>query len=70
MVKGRLDAKASTATGYAWIVWEKHERTLRVNVGATLPEGVRAAERLPKLIACLPGAYPEELQSPGPSASH
>jgi hypothetical protein len=24
MVKGRLDAKASTATGYAWIVWEKN----------------------------------------------
>ena len=23
MVKGRLDAKASTATGYAWIVWNK-----------------------------------------------
>lgn len=23
MVKGRLDPKASTATGYAWIVWEK-----------------------------------------------
>jgi hypothetical protein len=23
MVKGRLDAKASTATGYAWFVWEK-----------------------------------------------
>lgn len=23
MVKGRLDKKASTATGYAWIVWEK-----------------------------------------------
>lgn len=23
MVKGRLDRKASTATGYAWIVWEK-----------------------------------------------
>ena len=22
MVKGRLDAKASTATGYAWLVWE------------------------------------------------
>ena len=21
MVKGRLDQKASTATGYAWIVW-------------------------------------------------
>jgi predicted RNA methylase len=23
MVKGRLDPKASTATGYAWIIWEK-----------------------------------------------
>ena len=23
MVKGRLDRKASTATGYAWFVWEK-----------------------------------------------
>jgi len=23
MVKGRIDKKASTATGYAWIVWEK-----------------------------------------------
>jgi hypothetical protein len=23
MVKGRLDGKATTATGYAWFVWEK-----------------------------------------------
>jgi hypothetical protein len=23
MVKGRLDKKATTATGYAWLVWEK-----------------------------------------------
>lgn len=23
MIKGRLDAKATTATGYAWLVWEK-----------------------------------------------
>jgi hypothetical protein len=23
MVKGRLDWKATTATGYAWLVWEK-----------------------------------------------
>ena len=23
MVKGRLDCKASTATGYGWLVWEK-----------------------------------------------
>ncbi|MGY4461519.1 SAM-dependent methyltransferase [Bradyrhizobium sp. LB13.1] len=27
MVKGRLDAKASTATGYAWFVWEKKAPT-------------------------------------------
>ncbi|MCX8282446.1 SAM-dependent methyltransferase [Phyllobacterium sp. 0TCS1.6C] len=30
MVKGRLDRKASTATGYAWFVWEKGE-------GMTIP---------------------------------
>jgi hypothetical protein len=24
MVKGRLDIKATTATGYAWFVWDKH----------------------------------------------
>jgi type I restriction-modification system DNA methylase subunit len=24
MVKGRLDKKASTATGYAWLIWEKY----------------------------------------------
>lgn len=24
MVRGRLDVKATTATGYAWLVWEKH----------------------------------------------
>ena len=28
MVKGRLDPKASTATGYCWLVWEKRKRTL------------------------------------------
>lgn len=27
MVKGRLDPKASTATGYAWFVWEKGATT-------------------------------------------
>ena len=27
MVKGRLDKKASTATGYGWLVWEKEEST-------------------------------------------
>lgn len=27
MVKGRIDKKASTATGYAWVIWEKAENT-------------------------------------------
>ncbi|NOD99579.1 SAM-dependent methyltransferase [Ruegeria sp. HKCCD6228] len=27
MVKGRVDRKASTATGYAWVVWEKNLNT-------------------------------------------
>jgi hypothetical protein len=27
MVKGRIDKKASTATGYAWVVWEKSAQT-------------------------------------------
>jgi hypothetical protein len=25
MVRGRLDEKATTATGYAWLVWKKTE---------------------------------------------
>jgi hypothetical protein len=28
MVKGRLDRKATTATGYAWLVWEKRTQGL------------------------------------------
>jgi hypothetical protein len=28
MVKGRLDIKATTATGYAWLVWEKDSADL------------------------------------------
>lgn len=27
MVKGRLDKKASTATGYGWLLWDKHTAT-------------------------------------------
>jgi predicted RNA methylase len=27
MVKGRLDPKASTATGYCWLVWEKNKKS-------------------------------------------
>ena len=28
MVKGRLDRKATTATGYAWLIWEKQTQGL------------------------------------------
>ena len=34
MVQGRLDRKASTATGYAWLVWEKGSRPRRSSVGS------------------------------------
>lgn len=48
MVRGRLDAKATTATGYAWLVWEhgnmNHPRVVWV------PPCRRALER--------PGDYP------------
>lgn len=27
MIRGRLDIKATTATGYAWFVWDKHGRS-------------------------------------------
>jgi hypothetical protein len=30
MVKGRLDKKASTATGYAWLIWEKQKEPAQV----------------------------------------
>jgi hypothetical protein len=43
MVKGRIDKKASTATGYAWVIWEKE------NIGsptlAWVPPCRKALER-------------------------
>ncbi|NJR78125.1 SAM-dependent methyltransferase [Sphingomonas sp. 36D10-4-7] len=48
MVKGRLDAKATTATGYAWFVWLKeHDGPPRLQ---WIPPCRRALER--------PGDYP------------
>lgn len=32
MVRGRLDKKASTATGYCWLVWEKNARSKQPQV--------------------------------------
>jgi len=42
MVKGRVDAKASTATGYAWFVWENGVQSSRL---AWVPPCRRSLER-------------------------
>ena len=42
MVKGRLDGKATTATGYAWLVWEKDQSGSQV---VWIPPCRRALER-------------------------
>ncbi|MBY0382781.1 MAG: SAM-dependent methyltransferase [Xanthobacteraceae bacterium] len=44
MVKGRLDQKASTATGYAWLVWEK-ERTGSSPLLTWIPPSRKSFER-------------------------
>ncbi len=44
MVKGRLDRKASTATGYAWIVWEKENQPSHPKL-AWVPPCRRALEK-------------------------
>lgn len=44
MVKGRLDEKASTATGYAWFVWQKDQVEQRPRL-AWIPPCRRALER-------------------------
>jgi hypothetical protein len=44
MVKGRLDKKASTATGYGWLVWEKMHPTARTQL-AWIPPCRRLLER-------------------------
>lgn len=42
MVKGRVDPKASTATGYAWFIWEKDSHSPRL---AWVPPCRRKLER-------------------------
>lgn len=44
MVKGRLDAKATTATGYAWFVWDKAEAAAAPRL-VWIPPCRRALER-------------------------
>ena len=48
MVKGRVDRKASTATGYAWFVWEKNAEMAhpRLYVGTTVQARSRNVLRL------------------------
>ena len=43
MVKGRIDKKASTATGYAWVVWDKRRQTRTELVW--IPPSRKALER-------------------------
>jgi hypothetical protein len=43
MVKGRLDAKASTATAYAWVVWERGQKDTRFR---WIPPCRKALERV------------------------
>jgi hypothetical protein len=44
MVKGRIDKKASTATGYAWLVWEKDQLSGRTEL-VWIPAYRKALER-------------------------
>lgn len=44
MVKGRLDRKASTATGYAWLVWSKEQKVQRPQL-VWIPPCRKALER-------------------------
>jgi len=44
MVKGRIDKKASTATGYAWLVWEKDQLNGRTEL-VWIPACRKALER-------------------------
>jgi hypothetical protein len=44
MVKGRIDKKASTATGYAWLVWEKEHLNGRTEL-VWIPACRKALER-------------------------
>ncbi|MDP1027689.1 hypothetical protein Q5H91_10730 [Sphingomonas sp. KR1UV-12] len=44
MVKGRLDQKATTATGYAWLIWEHQKRD--ASKLAWIPPCRRQLERL------------------------
>jgi len=47
MVKGRLDRKASTATGYAWLVWLRTDRKeVPRSVDSALPQAARAPRGL------------------------
>ena len=45
MVKGRLDQKASTATGYAWFVWKKDQSSTEPTILRWIPKCRRVLER-------------------------
>jgi hypothetical protein len=46
MVKGRVDKKASTATGYAWVVWENSEKSSQLGTSLVwVPPTRKSLER-------------------------
>jgi hypothetical protein len=57
MVKGRLDRKASTATGYAWLVWEKTTEPAQLPRLMWIPPCRKSLERV--------GDYEAPLRSNG-----
>ena len=60
MVRGRLDPKASTATGYAWIVWTK--RSTSKSQLVWIPPCRKRLERLTDYSPCpFRKSYPDVL---------
>jgi hypothetical protein len=57
MVRGRLDRKASTATGYAWLVWERKKETTHLPRLMWVPPCRKRLERV--------GDYENPLRSNG-----
>jgi hypothetical protein len=73
MVKGRIDKKASTATGYAWLVWEKDHLNGRTEL-VWIPPCRKTLERegdyqqAPRMIDRRTSATIVSIRTPEPNA--
>jgi hypothetical protein len=67
MVKGRLDNKATTATGYAWFVWDKRKSAMAPQL-AWVPPCRRDLERPGDYEA--PTYHPTAKRKPQPTANY